>query len=74
MLIFLLYFHKNINIRFIFPSHIQIGFELQTIFYELLKCVFYFSISYSDWIRAIGRSIVIVKNKKFIRDDGSEID
>ena len=27
-----------------------------------------------DWIRAIGRSIVIIKNKKFIRDDGSEIE
>ena len=27
-----------------------------------------------DWIRAIGRAIVIVKNKKFIRDDGSEYD
>jgi hypothetical protein len=26
----------------------------------------------SEWIRAIGRAIVMVKTKRFVNDDGSE--
>jgi hypothetical protein len=38
------------------------------VFSKLLTCLR----ASSEWIRAIGRAIVMVKTKKFVNDDGSE--